>query len=323
MKYLKNSFSLPAVASVVIVIFVAITFMITGRTTEEDHRHVSLIVYGEDSERWENLRQGAELVCEEKEADLSLLTMMTENDFNEQEEIIDREIADGTDALIIAACNSSEIVSYIRDKKIKVPVVFVETTGSKEDDVKYFSPDDYEMGRQLGEEIVANESSIVTVSVISENTERDSVALRMQGLMDAMDGQVGKIIIWEKNENEKKANTRTFIQKELVSQATDVIITFDNSTTDALMDALENLNKSSKVYSIATSDQAVYNLYNKKINALQYTNEFSMGYLAAMYVLDRSDSEKRYPDEVIDHRIVRKENMYDKDNQTLLFPFVD
>ena len=322
MKYLKENGSLPAIASTIVILLVIIIFFATGINREEEHRHVSLIVYGEDSERWENLRQGAELVCEEKNADISLITMMSENDAEEQKDIINRETEDGTDALIIAACNSSKIGSFIKNKKLRIPVVFVETTGSEED-MKCFAPDDYRMGYELGEELVDKESDIVTVSIVSENTERDSVALRKQGLMDAIENKVGRIIIWEKNEDSKNPNTRTFLQKELVSRATDVIVTFDNSTTDALMDALENLNKSSKVYSIATSDKAVYNLYNKRIKALSYTNEFSMGYLAAMYALDRSYSQKRYQDEVIDHRIVRKENMYDEDNQTLLFPFVD
>ncbi len=322
MKYLKENGSLPAIASVVVIVLVVIIFMATGRTHEEKHRHVSLIVYGEDSERWENLRQGAELACGENNADINILTMSSEDDAAEQEEIIDREIEDGADALIIAACNSKEIGSFIKDKKPKIPVVFVET-GSEEGDVRCFSPDDYRMGYELGEEIVAKESDIVTVSVVFENSDRKSVALREKGLMDAIEGKVGRVIKWEKNEAVKNANTRTFIQKELVSRATDVIVTFDNSTTDALMDALENLNKSSKVYSIATSDKAVYNLYNKRIKALLYTNEYSMGYLAAVYALDRPYFQKRYQDEVIDHRIVRKENMYDEDNQTLLFPFVD
>ena len=48
-----------------------------------------------------------------------------------------------------------------------------------------------------------------------------------------------------------------------------------------------------------------------------------MGYLAAMYAMDDSYAKKKYPDEAIEYRIVRKENMYDKDNQELLFPFVN
>ena len=113
-----------------------------------------------------------------------------------------------------------------------------------------------------------------------------------------------------------------FIQRAIVSEATDVIVTFDNTATDALLDALTNLNKTRKVYSVSTSNKAVYNLYNRGITVLEYPDEFSMGYLAAINVLDES-AAKKYSNKKIEYRIVRKENMYDKDNQKLLFPFVN
>ena len=285
-------------------------------------KHVSFIVYGDDSERWENMRQGAYLVCDEKNADLSLITMLSEDDANEQKEIIDREIEDGADVLIVAACNSKEIADYIKEKRM--PAVFVETvdeeySGSKD----VVSPDDYKMGYELGESIVENESEITTVAIISEHTDRDSVTLREKGLRDAIEGKVGKIINWTRSEKQVNSNTRTFIQRAIVSEATDVIVTFDNSTTDALLDALTNLNKQSRVYSVSTSNKAVYSLYNGDVRSLEFSNEFSMGYIAAMYAVDRSGARKKYSDYAIDHRIVRKENMYDEDNQTLLFPFVN
>ena len=322
MKKLNDTKSLLAVTVLLVILIVTATFQIVGRTPrKEERKHVSMIVFGEDSERWENMRQGAGLVCSDNDADLSMLTMMSENDVGEQEEIIEREIAGGADALIIAPCNSNVIEDYINRKKPGIPVVFIGSFISK--DTVFIAPDDYQIGYDLGEEIVKNESDIVTVAIISENTQRDSVVLREKGLRDAIDGKVGKVIDWTRSDKEGPANTQVYIQKALVTDATDVIVTLDNSTGDALLDALENLNQSSKVYSISTSNQAVYYLYNKEIKALEYTNEFSMGYLAAVYAIDSSYAKKKYPDEKIDHRLVRKENMYDKDNQTLLFPFVD
>ena len=285
-------------------------------------KHVSFIVYGDDSERWENMRQGAYLVCDENNADLSLITMLSEDDANEQKEIIDREIEDGADVLIVAACNSKEIADYIKEKRM--PEVFVETVDEEYSGGKdVVSPDDYKMGYELGESIVENESEITTVAIISEHTDRDSVTLREKGLRDAIEGKVGKIINWTRSEKQVNSNTRTFIQRAIVSEATDVIVTFDNSTTDALLDALTNLNKQSRVYSVSTSNKAVYSLYNGDVRSLEFSNEFSMGYIAAMYAVDRSGARKKYSDYAIDHRIVRKENMYDEDNQTLLFPFVN
>lgn len=324
MNVLKKNSRLIVVLALTLIFLITAMYQITGRGSRRSERkNVSLIVYGDDSERWESMRQGAGLACDEKEYDLSLITMLTENDAAEQMEIIDREIDDGSDALIIAACNSSVIRDYINDKNLRIPVVFVETVEDLQSGMKDIAASDYEMGYKLGEEIARNESDIVTVAIISENTKRDSVRLREQGLRDAIEGKVGKTIDWRRNEYEKKVNTRVFIQRAIVSEATDVIVTFDNSTTDALLDALENLNKQSKVYAISTSNKAVYNLYDGEIKALEYTDEFSMGYLAAMYALDGRSAEKKYSKEIPEYRLVRKENMYDENNQALLFPFVN
>ncbi|MCR5301280.1 MAG: substrate-binding domain-containing protein [Lachnospiraceae bacterium] len=313
-------------AAIVFIAFIVIMLLQIGgdEANKDEETRVSMIVYGDDSERWENMRQGAALACQDKGADISLITMLSENDAAEQEEIIGREIEDGADALIIAACSSERIREYIDSNRIKIPIIFVETMEQLSGKIIDISSDDYRMGYELGKEMLDSESDIVTVAVISENTQRDSVALREKGFRDALsEGQTGKIINWSGNEYENLAGTRVFIQRSVVSEATDVIVTFDNSTTDALIDALSNLNMDRKVYSISTSNKAVYNLYNKDIKALMYPDEFSMGYLAAKYALDRKDAQKMYSGKEIEYRIVKKENMYDEDNQTLLFPFVN
>ncbi len=310
---------------ILLVFFLIITVFQANSVTPKDKAagHVSMIVYGDDQERWENMREGAYLVCTEKNANLSMMTTLSENDPEEQMEIIERELEDGTDALIIAPCNSKAIKEFIEEKHLRIPVVYIESVENASFTDINVATDDYAMGYALGEEITANESDIVTVAIISENTERDSVSLREQGLRDAIEGKVGKIINWSRKEYGTGANTRTFIQRAIVSEATDVIIAVDNSTTDALLDALVNLNQSSKVYSISTSNKAVYYLYNNEIRALEYPDEFSMGYLAATYALDTANASRKFAHKKIEYRMVRKENMYDKENQTLLFPFVD
>ena len=327
MKLPINKRSLPILAVLVLVIIVAMIFTTMGKAPKKGKRkHVSLIVYGDDNERWENLRQGVGLVCGQNDADVTLLTMLSEDDVGEQKDIIEREVQNGADALIIAACDSAAIREYISGRKLRIPVVFVEAStpsGLKLTDVPDICPDDYRMGFELGEALTLNESDIVTVAVISGNLKRDSVKLRENGLKDAIEGKVGKVLSWTFDENGLSSPTRMFIQRALVSEATDVIVTLDNTTTDALLDAMENLNQSSKVYAISTSNKAVYYLNGTTIRALGYPDEFSMGYLAAMYVIDRTYARNTFAGKEIEYRIVRKEDMYDENNQTLLFPFVN
>ena len=272
MNRIKHHKSLLTIAVLLIILLFLVIFQTRGAGTSrtEERKRISLVVYGDDTERWENLRQGADLVCKRSSADLSLLTTLSENDTAEQTEIIDREIEDGADALIIAACNSSGIREHMDSIRPDIPVVFVESIEDANSKEMFIAPDDYNMGLDLGRSIAENESDIVTVAIISENTDRDCVKLREKGLRDALEGKVGRITDWKRDERNMQVPTRVFIQKAVVSEATDVIVTFDNTATDALLDALANLNKKSKVYSISTSNEAVYSLYKGEIKTLEY-----------------------------------------------------
>ncbi len=323
MKILERYRGVIIVAALLLVFLVIVFLQInTGSEKKEEHRKLSLIVYGDDSERWESVRQGAELICGENSADLRVLTMSSDNDHEEQEQIIKREIDDGADALVIAACDSANIRDFTEGLRTRIPIVFIESLAENDGGLTVITPDDYKMGYEMGEAIIEGERQIATIAIISDNTKRDSVSLREQGLRDAIEGKFVKVINWTKDESRHNLSTRTFIQRAIVSEATDVIVTFDNTTTDALIDALTNLNKQSKVYSISTSEKAVYSLNKGMIKSLEYTDEFSMGYLAALYALDHSKA-KDYSDKEIDFKIVRKEDMYDEDNQELLFPSVN
>ncbi len=327
-KVFKNKYIIAAVILIVILVIIAVYASVPG-DSDEEVRHVSMIVYGDDAERWESMREGAYLVCADRNAKLSLLTMLTNDDPEEQKEIIDRELEDGTDVLIIAPCASTVIKDYIDSKKLKIPVVYLESLDNASPLDVCIAVDDYMMGYELGEQMTLEESDIVTVAVLSGNTDIDSVRLREEGFRAAIEGKVGKLINWSVKGYGTVRDVRTHIQREIVSEATDVIVTFDNTTTDALIDALANLNplanldQTGRIYAISTSNKAVYHLYNEEIRILEYPDEFSMGYLAAMYALDPKYASGRYSHNRIEYRMVRKENMYSEENQKLLFPFVD
>ncbi len=69
MKKLKSYRELLVIAALILV-FLGVAISQTKLQTPilQTEKRVSLIVYGDDSERWENLRQGAGLVCENKKA---------------------------------------------------------------------------------------------------------------------------------------------------------------------------------------------------------------------------------------------------------------
>lgn len=307
-----------------IILFAVLMWMSNNVNTKiEKKYYISLIVYGSDTNRWENLRQGAELAGRDSNAEISLVTMSSDRSSIEQIQLIEREINDGADALIVAPCDSAAIGEYLDGANIQVPVVLVENDIiSDANRFKCIGGDDYAMGIALGEMIKEMENPIVKVAIISDMNERANLTKREAGVREIIEPYASKVVTWERNDKEEKMITRKFLQRELTEEAVDVVVALDNEISDALMEALDNLNKHTKAYAISTSDQAVYCLDNNKIKGLEYVDEFSIGYMATKHVIGNDTDILSSYDGEAEYRLVTKEELYEPDNQKLLFPFV-
>lgn len=301
-----------------IILIVAEYLIYTGEIDKgEPVRQISLIVYGSDASRWESLKQGAELAAKEHNAEITMITMSSENDVREQTSLIDREVKNGSDALLIASCDSAGVDEYILSKKYKTPYLYVESgaAGSGDD---LICVDNEEMGRSLATLIHDNEKDWIKVAVIADNMSRENVKLRLQGLMEKPEEYADEVVLWERNEQEKDTKTMLFLQRELTEEAVDVVVALDDSSMDALLDATINLNKDIKIYGIANDEKAVYYLDNRVIKGLVYQDEFSMGYLGVKKLL----SEGKSVEKGVDYLVVKREDIYQDENQKILFPLV-
>lgn len=283
---------------------------------EEPIRQVSLIVYGSDTSRWENLRQGAELAAEDMNAEVTLITMSTEDDALEQISLIEREIENGADALLIAACDSEAVGSYMKHTDLKIPYVFVES-GTEE--AGLIAADDARMADSLARTIDENEKDWIKVALVADHTERDSVRRRLEGMLNPEVVYANEIVLWERNDQEKNKKAQFFLQRELTEEAVDVVVALDNSSMEELLDATVNLNKDIKIYGIASSNKSVYYLDNRLIKSLVYQDEFSVGYLGLKELLSDGTTDGNAQ---INYEVVAHDELYEPANQKLLFPHV-
>lgn len=324
MKKYKNQRYL-IIALITTFVFLIIEVAIYSSTTTNNSKtyKISMIVYGQDAGRWENMKNGAELACEESGTEISLITLSDVYDPVEQCALIEREVENGADALIVAACDSSYVGGYIAEHKFKVPIVFAETDIFYGYAYDYVSADNYMLGKNLAKHIIENEKDWIKVAIVTDNMRRESVKDRAQGVYDVLSGYTDNIVYWERNENELGMLTRKYLQRCLVEEAVDVVVTLDSETTDAFIDAMDNLNKTRKVYSIATTSKAVYSLDHEKIKAIEYQDEFGIGYLAATKALKYLDIDvPKGRARRIASRIVVREDMYVGDTEKIIFPFV-
>ncbi|NLG03125.1 MAG: substrate-binding domain-containing protein [Clostridia bacterium] len=326
---MKKSRFLLIAGIILIIILLMMAYYYYSIQGEENKEKVSVsvIVYGEDTERWENLRRGAEQAAEKISdegtfVEVNLMTTMSERDAQEQIYLIQREIKRGADALIIASCNYVAVKEYFETIDRSIPVIFVESGIGENSDYQFVSADNYKMGYSLGEEILKKEISKVKIAVIEDGTNRDSLLERKRGLQDALQEKISKIVTWKRSKNEENIQTMLFLQRELTEEAVDVVVALDNTSTEAIVSAVQNLNKDVKIYAIANTEMAIYHLDNKTIESMVVQNEFSMGYIAIEQLMKHSE----YADEELKNHVtfiaVDKRRLYLKKNQKLLFPFV-
>lgn len=291
---------------------------------EEPIIQVSLIVYGSDASRWENLKQGAVLAADDLNAEVTLITMSGEDDASEQISLIHREAEGGADALLIAAADSEGIKEYLQYNPIKIPYAFVESgTG---DDASLTSADNVLMAESLIKTIDDNEKDWIKAAVIVDHDRRDSVRQRLDTVLNTDVNYAENVVLWERNEQEVDKKAQFFLQRQLTEEAVDVVIALDNSSMEEIIDAAVNLNKDVKIYGIANSSKSAYYLDNRLVRSLVYQDEFSMGYIGLTDLLKDNFSDLRdhvsYADRQISFKVVDHNNMYDKANQRLLFPHV-
>ena len=73
-------------------------------------------------------KEGIDQAALDMNVDISFITLSEENNLEEQEKLIKREIDDGVDALIIAPVDSEKMSNAIKSAKEKVPVVLIDST---------------------------------------------------------------------------------------------------------------------------------------------------------------------------------------------------
>ena len=324
MKIKKSPMMILAVLLFIALVLELVYYRYSARR-EEPIRQVSLIVYGTDASRWENLKQGAELAAENLNAEVTLITMSSENDAKEQISLIRREIANGADALLIAACDSEMIGAYMAGQSIDIPYVFAETGTMNEND-ELIAADDAQMAEALVKTIDENEKDWIKTAVIVDHTERESVRERLDAFVNTDIPYADEVVLWERNEQEKDKKAQFFLQRELTEEAVDVVVALDNSSMEELLDATVNLNKDIKIYGIANSSKSVSYLDHGLIRSLIFEDEFSIGYTATTRLLTNRSGARDLgitdTDRSVRYEVVNHDNMYETAYQRLLFPHV-
>lgn len=300
-------------------LFISTYLYINDTNRKEANTRISVIVYGNNSDRWTTLKQGIDQAAEDFGAEINYCLMSSENDAKEQTQLLEREIENGSKGIIIAVTDSRNMAETVQKATLKVPVIMVETKADDVDDGIYISADNYSMGLNIGRSVYLNSKEDSKVAVYLKKMQRNSVYERYQGFMDSFQYKENIITSWEPAEYDDPAR---HLQRMIKENSVDIIVALDDMSLEEVIDAVESASTSVDIYGIGSTSKIVYNLDHGGINSIVFQNEFNMGYLSLQELLSSNHYNGHVSDIEVEFRTINRETMYLPKNQRLVFPIV-
>lgn len=315
-----------------ILLAMCLSLPITGCTarklsTQEKETHIKVIVKKRDASFYTVVKMGALAAGKEFAVNVDFDGPTDEKDIDGQIRMVDKAIADGVDALVLAASDYIMLVD-VAEKAVRedIPVIIIDSDISSDKMYSFIGTDNVDAGRLLGETLVDKVGEKCNIAVMSFMKGAASSDQRDEGLFESLDKHPSIKIL-----SAEYCNSDEDIAEQLVENLIhkypelDAVVCTNAYGTVGTARAVEKLGKAGKVKVIGldSTPEEISFMEKDVVQSLVVQNPFSMGYLGIKYAIDAIDGKTLPRRNNTGLKAIDKDNMYDPENQKLLFPFTD
>lgn len=316
---MKESFkSLLLLFSMVLFIF-SVAFYYTRPKRQQAYQLQVYLRNAFDDSGHNALKQGMEVAAADLKVDLSFVSL--EKDASEQslETLVENAKKQGSQGMILEPSN--QLMSQIEKSSSNevLPMVFVNNPGTAKDTIPVISADNYQIGEALGKEIERQNETKKPLLIVQASSSFAENDLQQQGLIAQLTKAKIPYTLYAPTTQALEEEWVTLLNEEsyfgLVSMSREEGELLGKiKKNDA---SLENL----ALFSFGYSNTLIHYVDQERIQGLGVSNQFAVGYAAVTQLIgDLSNQKQRQPN--ISSLIVTKENLFEEENQKLLFPFI-
>lgn len=319
MKNDKKTFIL--IEAVLAVLILVLAVIMISEKTQNNQYKISVVVPNSDDRQWSAFKYGLRMAAEDNHIEMSVASTSGTLIAEEQERLIRDEIQNGADAVIVYPVPGEETETMLEEIGKKVPVMLAGSSLTTDEKSKFpvTEPDHYTMGRALGEELIKDYEGKLdgkTLGIISESTDSAAVISRERGFRDELAG-LNVRIRWAVGHPFTEGG-EAFLE---VQPAVDIIVALDDSSLTAAGEcaAADGLHGAC-IYGIGNSTEAAYYLDTGVVECLLTADEFNVGYQSLNEIAkELNDYLYQMKNTKVSHTIIRKEELFTKENQEILF----
>ncbi|RUS43546.1 substrate-binding domain-containing protein [Cohnella sp. AR92] len=318
---------LGAVAAVIALVLLG-QYLI-GKLAKPERIDIQVIIKSTDKniEFWQVMKDGIEVATNEFGPSVEVTGSRSDADIDGQIALVEQAIEKKPDAIILAANDINRLVPAVEEGAKRGIRFFIVDSGINSDIAEsVIATDNIKAGQAAGMEMLRHLDGPGKIAIINYVQTAASLIDRERGVRLMLEGR--KDIELMDTFNAAGSETNAYqMAKQVLEDNPDVrgIIGLNEPTTVGAARAIKEMGRQGQVKLIGF-DSSVNEIKLLEEEAMQATviqKPFQMGYLSIKTAVE-AFQDKKVP-KVIDtgSLVITKQNMYDEENQKLLFPFYD
>ena len=291
------------------VLFLA--FLMLREKNVDKSYQISVIVENADDTQWSAFKYGLKMAAEDKGAEMVMVSTGASLSQEEEKKLGEEEIKNGADGVIVQPVSGEDTQQMLKKVGNKAEIMLVDDILSGIEKFPVIQPDAYAIGKTLVEELLKDYGGNLegkTLGILNGKEGLKSSAEKEKGFIEALQG-TGAEIVW----------SDTQITENMPD--VDFVIALDDNSLRAAgeMAAANNLH-GAIVYGIGNSTQSVYYLDMGIAECLVIPDTFNVGYQSLTELVNKLEKAfYEYENQEISYTVMRKENMFSKENQEVIF----
>ena len=320
---MKNRRLFPALVLILVATIMAVTgFMLWESGNTAKLRQIHVIIENSNDNRWVQFIEGMKQAAEDQEVILTIVPTGHIETLSEEEAIVERAIANGSDGVIIQLCSSIGAASMLEKLNSRTNIELVDENAYEvmSNVVGVISPDHRAIGEAIAGETAAYAPIPLekcTIGVIRGSSALSSMEQRMDGFTEALESLGGKTT-WVLEQN---GDAKDIKEKLAANETPDILVALDNAGLEVAGEYASSQEKDITVIGTGTSTKSIYYLDCGIVQSLVVPEDYMMGYQSVSDLADYIHRNRFLPlVRTIAHRTIHKDTLFAEENQEILFP---
>lgn len=320
---MKNRRLFPALVLLLVALILAVTgYMIWESGNTAKPRQIHVIIENSNDNRWVQFIEGMKQAAEDQEVILTIVPTGNMETLSEEEAIVERAIANGSDGVIIQLCSSIGAASMLEKLNSRTNIELVDENAYEvmSNIVGVVSPDHRAIGKAIAGETAAYAPKPLgkcTIGVIRGSSALSSMEQRMGGFTETLENLGGKTT-WVL---EYMGDVKVVKEQLAEQEAPDILVALDNAGLEAAGEYASSQEKDITVIGTGTSTKSIYYLDSGIVQSLVVPEDYMMGYQSVSDLADYIHRNRFLPlVRTIAHRTIHKDTLFAEENQEILFP---